>query len=432
MRFCNRLVCCIGFCFVSIFTLGMECQSAPDNNNNANNNDNTNDNTNVSNLVAVVTGIELHVQADIVAGDDVIAFGTGGFSGVQYVIPSANDTAGRDIPGGSNFVAGMINVVGKKIICYSSDFAAHVYDTETDTVEDVALNEVRLTNLPIGKAGRVTSGDGYVVVRCDDGEVDDGNQLKMIDVSDNTPVVVPFTSYPAGTSDFAHAAVDKTRNQVVAVDDEKLLFYDAANPDAAPTEVDTSTNMVNGQSNSVDNSVPIYADDGVVLFISSPDGLAFLYLVDSDSYVQLSTNRAGQADYTLRAGSYGIFLNEVADDSIGSDLRSGIGTVSSTEPTFADVEDLRFEGTTNGGAFGYGQEIEVTTDGGTWFICGSESIGSAETLQVSSGGKFVNVPDPAGVNELGVPATDVSISDNVIAFKSGAQQDTVVAYIILN
>ena len=65
-----------------------------DNTGNTNGNDNTGGTPGAS-FTPVNTGIEVHNSARVAAGDGIIAYGTGGFSGVDWIMKG--DTTGRGI-----------------------------------------------------------------------------------------------------------------------------------------------------------------------------------------------------------------------------------------------------------------------------------------------------------------------------------------------
>ncbi|MCH8253153.1 MAG: hypothetical protein IID36_11935 [Planctomycetes bacterium] len=100
--------------------------------------------------------------------------------------------------------------------------------------------------------------------------------------------------------------------------------------------------------------------------------------------------------------------------------------------TLAPIEQFIDGSTTNNGAFGFAQTAAITPDGSRLFIAGREGVGSGEYLQLSTGGAFGLFADPTGEDAYGCSGTDVSVTANTVAFKSERNNETVVAYIILN
>ena len=112
----------------SALLVGAECPMTPDmgnmngnDNGNMNGNNNGNDNTNTGNFSPVVTDIEVRHDGRVAAGDGIIAYGTGAFSGVDYI--ELGDNAGRGIANSDNFRSSSFVVIGKKIILVGTDFS---------------------------------------------------------------------------------------------------------------------------------------------------------------------------------------------------------------------------------------------------------------------------------------------------------------------
>src|SRR5262249_25166532 len=103
--------------------------------NNTNNGGNTNNKNNnktrgkgSNSFTVTKTNMNVHVQGKIAAGDDVIVFGTGGATGVDYIIPSGQDTAGRGIPGGSGFSSYSFAIGDRNVFLTDSNFQVSVFN----------------------------------------------------------------------------------------------------------------------------------------------------------------------------------------------------------------------------------------------------------------------------------------------------------------
>jgi len=376
-------------------------------------------------LFVVNTGIQMRADKRILAGDDIIAFGTGGFSGVDYMIPSAGDTAGRGIPMGDTFVANGFAVAGKHI-ALQSNFEVTIYDTATDTSTPIGQNEIRPTNTPVDQydAGHI-QGEGDFFIFRSDSSTDDGLFVKVVDVSGDTPSVISFTNNP-GTSAFGvtHVMVDSDTRTAVAVADDTFLVYDIDDPAAAPAEFPIP--------DGISDTVPHLDGD----FIIFEDNLAFgnaCILQISTGTITVLTENPSAGQLAIGGDFFGYFLNRDASDSLGNASRSAGGPLSGIPGAMvAPAENFIDGSTANNGAFGYGQTMGITKNGSRWFIAGATDIGDGEYLQVSYGGAFSLFADPTDQDAFGCRATDVSISSNTVAFKAENGPDTVVGYMILD
>jgi hypothetical protein len=376
-------------------------------------------------LAAVKTNIDVHNGGRLEVGDDVLVYGFGGFSGVDYIVPSAGDTAGRGIPNGDNFQAGSFAVSGKKIALVQN-FLVTIYDTETGTSTDIPEESIRLVNVPIGKyaQGHIMAGGDYIACR-NDPSSNDNNRIVVIDVSGATPVVINMANDPP--SAVSHIAVDSPNSQLAAAVGDSFYVYDIENPAGAPQVFDASS--IGGIGDAVftfDDGYIFFEDDeafGNGWFLNTADGTA----------TQMNENPTN-AEMCHAGGSFVYFVDRDANDSNGSDYRSAIGTVPSQSATLAG--DTEIDGsTTNNGFVGWSQACGVTPDGSRLFLSGKTSIGSGEFLQVSTGGAFTLVEDTNASSPYGLPATDVDVSAGLVGFKTGdgttTGANTKVGYIIL-
>ncbi|MBI5864674.1 MAG: hypothetical protein HZB38_09225 [Planctomycetes bacterium] len=398
-------------------------------NTNTNSGGGNTDNTGDSGYTVVKTDIGVHSQAMVRAGNDLIAFGTGGSTGVDYIIPSGQDATGRTIPNSSNFKSYSLAVGGRNIFLTDSNFQVTVFNVDTQDQTAVDLGEVRLVSIPASQwdAGHIQANGDYCAVICEETDVTDGQVVKVIDVSTGLPSVISFTASPITNGELVKmVAVNESTQQVVAATSSKFYVFDITNPTGSPTEYDADSNGVgSGAQMQFDGTHVIYQDDA-----GFPN--AKVLTLSNASITTLGLNPSTGSSLAIAGGAFGYFLDRDSSDSIGSHLRSAIGTDITTSPTIALVDDFIDGSTTNNGAFGFGQSIALTSDGTTWFLGGLESIGSGEYLQVSTGGAFNTIADPTGADTYGCPGTDVFCGEDVLAFKVGSQTDTTIGYILLN
>ncbi len=403
-------------------------------NTNDNGTDNTNDNAGgggggtgdpTAGLTVVKTGIEMRHDGGIVAGDDVIVFGTGGFAGVKYMIPSAGDTVAREIPDGDSFVAKSFVVAGKKA-ALTNNFVVTIFDTETGTSNTIEESVLRRTNLPGDLYGpHHMHADGNFIVARSDRSTDDGLFIKLIDVSDDTPAVTSFAVNPTeNDSGVDYVMVDAGTNTVVAAADDSFWLYDISAPEAAPTEFPIADGISGETAPQIDGDFILFEDNQAF-------GNVHVLQISTGTITMLTANPSAH-EMAASGGAFGYFIDADPDDSLGTQARSAIGTFSTIPGAReAAVRDFIDGSTTNNGAIGYDSTIAITDDGSLAFIAGSQGLGSGEYLQVSNGGTFSLFPDSSGLDTYGCQGSDVNISSNVVAFKAGENNDVTVGYIML-
>lgn len=398
-----------------------------DNTDNTDDNNGDNNNTN-DDFSATKTSITCHVQSMVRAGEDLIAFGTGGAKGVSYIVPSGSDAAGRTIPNSSTFNSYSLAVGGRNIFLTDGNFQVTVFNADTQDQTPIALTDIRLKNIPASQldSGHIQADGSYCAVICEESEVTDSAVIKVIDVSTGLPSVISFTNSPISNGEQVQmVAVDSTTRRVVAATSDAFYVFDINSPTAAPSQFDADISSVGSTQMQFDGTHVIFHDDAGV-----PS--ARLLNVTTGAITALAQNPSSGRSLALRDGNFGYFVNRVSSDSVGSHGRTGIGSITGASITLAADDDFIDGSTANNGQFGFGQSICITPDGSSFFLAGSENVGSGEYLQVSTGGAFATIADPSGDDELGCPATDVFCGDDVLAFKTGSGSDTVIGYVRLN
>ncbi|MBL8880758.1 MAG: hypothetical protein JNG88_16715 [Phycisphaerales bacterium] len=396
-----------------------------DDTDNTDTNDNNDTTTPTQVSGAVKTSIAMHVQAKILAGDDMVVFGTGATSGVGFIVPSAGDTTAREIPNSDNFRSYSFAVGNDNIFLVDGNFQVTVYNTTGGSSTTFDAGDIRLKNIPssAGDSGHIQADGAYCATLCEESETDDGNILKVIDTSSGTPTVISFTQNPADFAEgWEQVAVNAATQTVVAVIQDEIYLYDITQPTAEPVLFEPGDNGVGSTQIAFDGTYVVFQDDA---------GSPSTFILDTGTgTVTPLTNNPSAGPVACNGGSFGYFVNMSADDSNGSDYRGGIGTSPGPGATLATVDDFIDGSTTNNGQFGFGQTMSISPNGDLWVMGGSENVGSGEYLQVNDGSGWSLFADSS--NDYGCPGTDVSISGNTIAFKSGSGSDTVVAYFILS
>ncbi len=397
-------------------------------------NENTNDNSGGGGgavaLTPVKTDIDVHNGARIAVGDDLLVYGWGGFAGVDYIIPSAGDTVGRNLPNGDTFVAGSFAVSGKKIALVNN-FLITIFDTATETATEIGEDVIRLVNTPSGiySQGHPVADGPYIACR-NAPNTNGGSMVVVIDVTGDVPEIISFTVDPDDAVD--HIAVDADAAKLAVAARDVFYIYDINDPTAAPTVFDTNPERLGGVGGISDN---IFTFDGGYIFYedNEPGGNAVFLNVADGTTTKLTENPAS-GEQCHSGGSFVYLLNRDSLDSNGNDARGGYGTVPGPGAALAGDEPIDGS-TTNNGFHGWSQACSVTPDGTFAFLSGKGGIGSGEFLQVSTGGAFSLITDPDGSSDFGLPGTDVTTSATLVGFKTGqgtsSGSSTKVGYIIL-
>jgi len=299
----------------------------------------------ISTLTAVNTGIAMHSDKRIEAGDDLVVFGTGGFSGVAYIIPSEGDTVARTVPGGDDFNAGSFAVSGKKV-AFQMNFEVTIFDAATGESDTIPLTDVRLTNTPSGlyDGGHMAGHGGYFIGRSDT-STDDGLFVKVINANVDPPAVISFATNPATSANRVdHVMIDADSMTAVAVADGSFWIYDINDPSSAPRQIFVSAGIGDTRPQMSGDFI-IFEDD------NGPENVGILDLTQ-DAVTFFDNNPAAQTT-AISAGSFAYFFDLSSEDSLGSASRSAIGVVGSLPAsTLAAVGDFIDGSTTNNGAFG--------------------------------------------------------------------------------
>jgi hypothetical protein len=371
-------------------------------------------------LKVTQTQIPVRFDASLTIGDDLVAFGTGNFTGVGYVIPSTIPAEATAVPG--DYRNAGFAVAGKKLLLFDDEFQLSIYDTTAKTTVPIALAEVFLAPLP-GREGleelSPVVADGLLAITLSRaGEVTDGRMLKLLDVSGTTPVVTPLQN---PSVNIAQVAISNQDRVVIAHGGDQFFIYDINDPNAAPRAIDLA--------NQGGILGPFVYGSGHILYVAK-DSLLNIRLLNVNTAVATAlVLNPGNRDLTLalRGGRYAYFLERNAYDTVSSVYRAAVGTPTTTP----------FEGGIAGDDprdnvdpwAGYGGDIAITPNGNWVFISGDEALdATAEYIQVSTAGTaFKAFADGKSF----LSGSDVEATDRLVAFKIGAGENTRLAYIQL-
>lgn len=385
-------------------------------------------------LGLVLTSIPVHVMARIEAGDDLIVYtereadDTPG--NVNYIVPSAGDTAGRGIPNAADYDNNSFLVAGNKIILVGGpegSNAVSVYDPATDSIENIPASEVTLSSVPVSNYGPAfmdVDGSLVATVNLTNSAGADGMELiRVIDVSGATAQITKFTVNPDNDNTLVpdQIHVDAETRTVVAARQipGKFWVYDLDDPTAAPMDYDVTS--VNGPRTF---DTPFAYDDGMMLFIGRDGSYEYPFLIDlldpTATPESLDPSEAGVTRPVIVDNRYAYLAN---GPTINGTLDGGMFVASE-----ASIDGGGFSGKGNTLAYGMLGTTEI------WIIGGQDNIGTSNALQYSTGnGDWMTVPDPRDASEnLAVGDVHTNESGAFLGFKYESDDDSFLGYAILN
>ncbi len=407
----------------------------------------------------LISGALVRIQA----GDDLVVFETSETSTdmLAFIVPTQSDSmtnSASEIPGGTTlYGVGNWIVVGKKVALVRSNNTVAIYDTTTPSVSpvDLSAGEITLAPLPTApyQAGHMTSDGQFIAVLTDMFEVDDGNAIKVIDVSGATAEITSFPN-PEEPGSPVQVAVNADSRQVAAYWGNSIYVFDIDDPATGPLVFTFNLGSPLGDFHA-QNPAQMQFDGPYILYRASSEGTTSLL----NTVEGTVTNLTADAEFSMtlpvamNGQSFLYFPSSESVDQIFSGAtvtRSAIGTtiapasltladqLGTIEVTRSDCLDGREQG-----KIGYGSKMAITPDGEQWFISGEGAVDEdIDYLQMSVGGEFSLFEDPEDESHSGyVMASDVSASANTVAFwtlrqtPGGdclAEEDWVVGFIVLD
>lgn len=364
-----------------------------------------------------LTGIATRMDAGLAVGDDIIAFATGSIKGVSWM--RVGEDVEHTLPGGQDFHSKHFFVCGKKIVMLR-DAQVVVFDTETEQLHEVPLTEVSVAKSFLDNyKGNAIDADGYLVATLNDPKkVDDRVIPKIIDVSGPTPRVISLKNTEAPVRDIESITVDAATGKIVMGSYRNKCIWVADVAPRAPFEkLDLSS--IDGYAR---EAAPMLSGGWLAYFDASGSKPKF-------RLIEVATKRTRTLPSLGKAyRCYDLVGDRIAfatTESHGSEYAIAIGTpageIKLPEGSGQSLADTA-------GTVGLGSSIAI--NGGLTFIAGQgkSGIGSGEYLQVSDGQTWRAILGPDG--KL-IPAVDVVSGGRVLAFKTGARNDTTVGYVAL-
>ena len=133
-----------------------------------------------------VTDIETRTDTGFDVGEDLVVFGVGHPTGVKYM--KAGDAAAQEIPEGETWSSKVFAVCGTKIVLSKKNQVA-VFDTKTGDLVKIPTTKISLYN----PSSRLMHANGFLVATVNKAtDVTDRNIIKIIDVSQDEPVIIPI------------------------------------------------------------------------------------------------------------------------------------------------------------------------------------------------------------------------------------------------
>lgn len=240
-----------------------------------------------------------------------------------------------------------------------------------------------------------------------------------------TPTPVPGEPTPTPIPSASSLTIVKTAIPVHV----QAHVFDITAPTADPVVVDNPDGINSKVQMVFRNGKFLYADysNEYLQLADVASGSITLMTVDSDQY-----DMPTLIDIDMNGDKLGYFCRYW---SHGINYRSAVGAVASAPGvTLAPDKDsaTQIDGSTdNNGFVGWASTMAITPDGSKIFIAGHESIGQGEYLQYGTGGAFTVLQSADSPSDWGFSASDVSASNNTVAFKGGTNEDTYVCYIKL-
>ena len=363
-----------------------------------------------------ITDVETRSDTHIAAGEDIIAYGTGFPTGVSYLKVGENKP--REIPNGEVYSSKLFHVCGKKIVLVRKN-NVYVYDTETDTTFPIPASDITLYN-PVGGLhnGNLLNANGYLVAAVNRAtSVNDGNIVKIIDVSGDTPVVFPIKNANYNDRQVSSVALDAKNGFVAISSAEKKLIAVAKVAPLANQKVFDMTDYrgVDRRQIFIEDSWITYADrDLKVRLLKAGNGIPKAI---TEEAVGSSSN-----GLIVRKGRLVIPTQE----HYGTRYHMAVSDLPD-RPTTIPGTATPIKGTSGG--LGMAGCAAIAIDK-TVFIAGTPSggVGVGEHLQMldEENGKWIPVRNQEG--EV-ISAIDVTTSMGLLAFKSGGRsRNTTIGY----
>ena len=167
-------------------------------------------------------------DAAIGVGDGVIAFGTGGYTGVAWMRCSDGKT--QSVPNGQNLLAKALGACGRKFVFVDRKKLVSVFDCDSGKLETLPATTMQLERLFGGpnKGGPIACSGRLAFVVNDPTKVADRRMFKVLDLSQSKPRIYSLRNVdgllPRDVSD---VAIDAARGQVAIASKRKAKIWTA-------------------------------------------------------------------------------------------------------------------------------------------------------------------------------------------------------------
>lgn len=347
------------------------------------------------------TGIELPEDAVLSVGDDLMAVGSNSSPGVKYL--KAGETVLRTLDDEVPYSPEFFHVTGKKLVLVK-DHQVFIHDISSGVTDQILPGQVFLADSENGPSlANVLSVDGYLV-----GTVNDKNRvaekqiIKVIDISQSPPRIIPIKNANYEAMDVSSIAVDATRGQIAVSSRLKEQIYIAnVISSAEQTQIDLS----NAQG-VTDRSIQLAG--GYVIYVDTKNQLRQL---DTESHAKRIITESGVLGAAKQGVAFGNGMMAVATNrKYGARYLYRIGNFPG-QLDAAPETVLPIDGHPG---YGMGSTVAIASDG-TVFLAGSGDFGAGEYLQYFKDGDWKTIR-----NDQGRPlaATDVTTGHSMIAFKT--------------
>ncbi|MEM6688884.1 MAG: hypothetical protein AAF664_05620 [Planctomycetota bacterium] len=357
-----------------------------------------------------VTAISTRNDTHLAAGEDLIVFGTGFPRGVAYM--NVGDDRSREIPDGETYNSKVFGVCGTKIILVK-DKQIVIFDTRSKTLTPIPNTDVALYSPSM----LTFDTNGFLVATINDvAQVTDKTVLKVIDVSGDTPAIIPINNAAYTHRDVTSVSVDaKSGGVAVSSSSKKLLSVARIVPNGKQFLFSVDTYRGVGPQK-------IYLEDE---WLTYPDSDWKVRLLKLDEPPKAVTDQAFPRvgnGFFVRKGRLVVATN---DQKVGSRYAFAVGDLDDP-PILANGTGAPIPGTSAG--LGMGGSAAIAVDK-TVFVAGTagDSTGVGERLQLfDDDSGWIPIIGPSGKP---LPASEVVTSMGLLAFKTlNKSRNPVIGY----
>lgn len=409
---------------------------------NSNGADDDSDPTNQLNpfaLEVLFTDVIVDPSGWIRTGDDLVVVGTGVGSGVQYFFPSEPVPTARNISDVEVFAVSGFAVTGQWIVVRNLEGEVFVFNAETETLTALNPDEFAVNGgIALDRPDFRADGDFVGAVMNRDRTADDF-LFKVLRLDGPTPEIITMLVNPPGTSDpltpfETQVAIDGNQHWLIAQVDDNLYRYNIFINSVEPQPYDFSA------FGGVSNEKPMWVDGFNLMYLAreqSPENERLIYFAQLNLGVTspAPVSPAAFGDFVLNNGQFAYFgVQSDSDRLLNRQARSVFGFLFGQAPSVnSDALNNNAVGADrDDGVFGFGQHLAISPSGEYRFLSGGAAPDAADLLQISKDVTWEVFNDPRAIDESDphLRATNVSASDSVCAFVTGAER--IVGYILLD